>query len=130
MNQKIKKLRERFREAKTETEREAIDIEIDKLIKENQSEFEKAMFSDIENVVSELKDDRLCNKLTEILPVISVSYLAKTYFDKTPQWFYQRLNGNVVNGKQAKFTDNELNVLANALSDISDKIKQSVAFVV
>ena len=42
----------------------------------------------------------LRQKLEDILPAISISYLSKNYFKKTPQWFYQRLNGNNVNGKE------------------------------
>ncbi|GHT04862.1 hypothetical protein AGMMS49525_11700 [Bacteroidia bacterium] len=65
-----------------------------------------------------------------IISDISVSYLAKNYFNKSPQWFYQRLNGNSVNGKPAKFTPNELMKLRDSLTDISTKINQSVASVV
>jgi hypothetical protein len=69
-------------------------------------------------------------KLQHVLPVISVSYLAKNYFNRTPQWFYQRLNGNIVNGKQSAFNENELVILRNALSDISKEINRSVAFLI
>ena len=130
MEQEIEKLKRRFVNAKSEKDIEAIDKEMDELSKSDQSGFENAMLSAIQNTNKRVESEILRDKLEDILPAISVSHLAKTYFGKTPQWFYQRLNGNTVNGKQAKFTNNELHVLADALKDISKKISQSVAFVV
>jgi hypothetical protein len=40
------------------------------------------------------------------------------------------LNGNIVNGTEARFTEDELRTLSTALINLSDKIKQSVSFVV
>ena len=68
-------------------------------------------------------------KLKDILPIVSVSYLSKNYFHKSPQWFYQRLNGNIVNGKPAQFTSEELKVLQIALLDISEKLNTSASVV-
>lgn len=130
MKNKIEELKNRFINAKTDAEREAIDKEIDALVNENQTGFEEAMLSSIQETNRKVETEILRNKLEEVLPAISVSYLAKEYFHKTPQWFYQRLNGNTVNGKAARFTGNELQTLANALTDIANKISQSVAFVV
>ena len=53
---------------------------------------------------------------------VSLSYLAKKYFNKSRSWLYQRLNGNLVNGKPARFTQEELQTFNNALQDISKKI--------
>ena len=61
-------------------------------------------------------------KLEPILPYISVSALAKKYFDRSSSWFYQRLNGNVVHSKPAIFTENELKTLEYALQDIAKKL--------
>ena len=43
-------------------------------------------------------------KLDRVLDFVSMSYIAKNYFGKTRQWLYQRVNGNIVNGKSADFT--------------------------
>ena len=43
--------------------------------------------------------------MKDILPIISLLYIAKTYFGKTKEWLYQRVNGNIAKGKPAKFTD-------------------------
>ena len=130
MEQKIEELKKRFVNAKSEKEIEAIDKEMDTLSKDDQSGFEKAMMMSIKETNKRVESEVLRTKLETVLPAISVSHLAKEYFGKTPQWFYQRLNGNTVNGKQAKFTNKELHLLADALNDISKKISQSVAFVV
>ena len=61
-------------------------------------------------------------KLHEATQIVSLSYLSKTYFKKSRQWFSQRLNNNIVNGNPAKFTEEELNILDFALKDISKKI--------
>jgi hypothetical protein len=84
------------------------------------------MLDSIKETTDRLKEDRLRKRLEPTLSAISVSYLAKNYFGKTPQWFYQRLNGNIVNGTEAKFTEDELKTLSGAIIDLSDKLKQSV----
>ena len=40
----------------------------------------------------------------------------------TKEWLYQRINGNVVNGKPAQFTEEEKKTLNFALKDIADKL--------
>jgi hypothetical protein len=61
-------------------------------------------------------------QLKDVSEIVSLSYIADKYFNKTRQWLYQRINGNLVNGKASKFTDDELNKFQYALKDISKKI--------
>ena len=61
-------------------------------------------------------------QLGEIAEVLSLSYVARHYFNRSRQWLNQRINGSVVNGKPAKFTDDQLKIFNNALHDISKKI--------
>jgi hypothetical protein len=61
-------------------------------------------------------------KLEPVLPAISISHLTKTYFKKSPNWFYQRMNGNRVNGKTAKFSPEDIETLNFAIHDISKKL--------
>lgn len=61
-------------------------------------------------------------KLAGIQDIISLSYIAKHYFNKDKSWLYQRINGTVVNGKLAAFTDQELALFSDALRDIGSKI--------
>lgn len=51
--------------------------------------------------------------------MINLSYIAKQYFNRDRTWLYQRINGAIVNGKPAAFTQQELKVLADALHEIS-----------
>jgi hypothetical protein len=61
---------------------------------------------------------------------ISMTYIAKTYFGKSAAWLYQRVNGNLVNGKVAQFTDKERERFAEALRDLSRRLEHTAqAFV-
>lgn len=61
-------------------------------------------------------------KLGELPDICNMGYIAQRYFGKTRQWLYQRLNGNLVNGKPAQFTQEEIKILNEALQDIGQKI--------
>ncbi|MDE7414211.1 MAG: DUF5053 domain-containing protein [Muribaculaceae bacterium] len=70
---------------------------------------------------------------TDLLKVLNCSYISKRFFGKSRYWFSQKLNHNVVNGKTANFTKEELEILSSALQTISleidllvDKIKDSI----
>lgn len=125
MKAKIEALKEKYIQANTEEEFDAIRDDIRRLCDEDAGSVAEAALESIKETNSELLRERL----QDILPIVSVSYLAKTYFRKSPQWFYQRLNGNAVNGKTAQFTTDELKVLHEALLDISSKINASASVV-
>ena len=57
-----------------------------------------------------------------MLEIIPLSYIARVYFGKSKQWLYQRVNGYTINGKQAKFSDDQLHTFNNALKDIGQKL--------
>jgi predicted outer membrane protein len=120
----IKALKIRARTANRK-ELEAIDLEMDRLALENPKAFSEAMLAAANQTSVALDKLILKDKLEKILPIISVSYLSKNYFKKTPQWFYQRLNGNLVNGKEARFTVSEVQILSNALKEIGQKLSTS-----
>jgi len=61
-------------------------------------------------------------QLMKVSKIISMSYIAETYFHKTRQWLYKKINGNIVNGKPAKFTDSEIHTLNFAIQDISKQL--------
>lgn len=115
-------LREKYVKAKTEKERGKIYDEMVSLIGENQKDF-NAFYEETVLVLKEkVKSATIKQKLAPVLPMISTSYIAKHYFDKTSSWFSQRLNGSKVNGKQVAFTDEEIMRIEEALSDISRKL--------
>ncbi|NDW10687.1 DUF5053 domain-containing protein [Dysgonomonas sp. 520] len=102
---------------------------------EEKAEFEKYLFEKHSNlsadeamenlqVISDRIDElTIKQKLEPILPYISLSTVAKEYFGKSRNWLYQKVNGNIVNGKPAKFTDAELDTLKFAIKDIEKKLQ-------
>ncbi|MGN6491757.1 MAG: DUF5053 domain-containing protein [Agriterribacter sp.] len=61
-------------------------------------------------------------QLKEVSKIVSISYIASKYFGQKKEWLYQRINGNIVNGKPATFTEAQKKQLNAALKDISKKI--------
>lgn len=121
MFEKVKNLRNQFRNA-TEEEKEKIQLELDKLQDEDADAFAEAMLACMKDTNKELSDFIMREQLNEILPYISISAIAKNYFGKSKEWFYQKMNGNIVNGKPAKFTAEEIQKLNFALQDLSEKL--------
>lgn len=64
--------------------------------------------------------------LGELYDVLSFSYIAQNYFQKDRSWLAQRVNGNLVNGKPCAFTDDELEILKLALTDIKNKLSETI----
>jgi len=64
----------------------------------------------------------MAERLGEITKMVSMAYIAKTYFNKSRSWLAQKLNGNIVNGKPSQFTDDEIKTLRFALNDMSSKL--------
>ena len=127
---------ERFKTLSTKEERDAFKKEIQakyNALPEAQKEaYKKATESGLKATVDACNDfiERaektiLRDKLGELPEAISFSYIAKKYFGKSRNWLYQRINGNIVNGKKARFTDNELQTFLNALKDVSEMIHQT-----
>lgn len=112
-----------------EVRRAEIDKEISALLDSMNDNDDQALlqgvkedFEHIHKDLEEVRQELLRGKMREVLPAISVSYIARKYFGKSASWFYQRLNGNKVNGKEAAFTPNELSTLSAALNDIGKKL--------
>lgn len=87
--------------------------------KETLNAFFDAGITELENDVRELT---LKKQLADVSEMVSLSYIAKKYFNKSRGWLYQRINGNIVRNKPAKFTDAELSTLQFALKDIGNKL--------
>jgi hypothetical protein len=92
---------------------------IDKFIRSGLNE----MTSDLKEFNKEMN---LRRQLEEVSQIISLSYVAKNYFHRTRSWLHQRIGGQKVNGKPAKFTPDEINILNHALQDIGKKIGSTV----
>ena len=63
-------------------------------------------------------------KLRDILAEVSYGQLCMQYFHKTPSWLYNKINRNIVNGKECEFTEEELAQLKGALCDLSSRIRK------
>ena len=73
-------------------------------------------------IKSTVNDLQIRMQLENVIDILPLSYISKRYFNKTRQWLYQRINGNSVNGKSAKFTEPEIETFNYALQDISKRI--------
>ena len=108
--------------ATTDAEREEIRKEMRKLCDVDAPGLAAAALESIKATNAEVAELLLREQLKDILPAVSLAYVAKTYFNKTRQWLYQRINGTLVNGKPAKFTPEEITTLNNALRDIANRL--------
>jgi len=87
--------------------------------------FTEATEKGLKAIKSELQDVKLALELGDVANALSLSYIAKEYFGKSKTWLYQRLNGNKVNGKPARFTEDERKRFAAALLDLSKRINET-----
>jgi len=122
MIEKINQLKEAFCNAKNNSERNAVDIQMKELINEDPEKFADAMIASAKETADRATQLAMKQKLKDVIPAISLVYIAKTYFDKTDAWLYQRINGNIVNGKPAAFTPKEMATMKFALNDLSNKL--------
>lgn len=122
MKEKLEELRKRFHQAKTDSQIQAIQQEMQKLLDENSDDFANSMLEIATKIADDTDELLLRDKLKEVSKIVSISYIAKEYFGKSRAWLHQRLNGNIVNGKPASLNDEERNTLNFALQDITKKI--------
>lgn len=70
-----------------------------------------------------VQEQRMAERLGEITDMVSMAYIAKTYFKKSRSWLAHKLNGNIVNGKPSQFTEEELKTLRFVLNDMASKLR-------
>jgi hypothetical protein len=71
----------------------------------------------------------LRDKLGKLADYISFSRIARDYFGKSSSWLYHRLKGTLINGKPARFTEEQKKKLVEAFTDLSkDFEKASMMF--
>lgn len=70
-----------------------------------------------------VQEQRMAERLGEITDMVSMAYIAKTYFKRSRSWLAHKLNGNIVNGKPSQFTEEELKTLRFALNDMASKLR-------
>lgn len=74
--------------------------------------------SHLDNIEKSLQEYTLRERMGDMADVINLAYIARHYFGKTRQWLYQRLKGQIVNGKPAAFTSSEEETFEKALNEI------------
>lgn len=58
----------------------------------------------------------------ELNGIINTAALARQYFNRSPAWLSQRVNGNTVFGHKAGFRENEYRQLSDAFRDIARRL--------
>ena len=118
---------EAFKKLSTPEEKEAF-LKARKARFEAKSEEDRADYiqkseEGLKATIDRAEEILLIAQLGDLASALSLSYIAKKYFNRSKSWLYQRLNGYKVNGKPAQFTPAERKLLAEALLDISRQAK-------
>ena len=74
--------------------------------------------SHLDNIENSIEAYTLHERMGALTEVVNLAYIARRYFGKTRQWLYQRLKGQLVNGKPATFTESEEAIFLKALHEI------------
>ena len=109
---------------RTDKEQEDFNRLIESKYKNMTPEEIEASIQDVGSRVDELKS---LVGLGDVTKIVSITYIAETYFNKSRSWLGHRINGNIINGKPARFSPDELVTLKRALEDISDKMREASA---
>ncbi|MFY8186847.1 MAG: DUF5053 domain-containing protein [Flavobacterium sp.] len=64
-------------------------------------------------------------QLDDIILDVSWPDIAKNHFGKSTSWIYNKLNGRDGNGGHGEFNEQEIEILRNALFELSDRIRKS-----
>lgn len=115
-------LKERYINASNEREKEQVISEIRSACNEDADAVIEIAVEQIKESHAEIDAYLVRKQMEHILPCISLAYIAETYFKKSRHWLYQRVNGLLVNGKPARFTQQEMETLNFALRDIGERL--------
>ena len=119
---KFENLKELDISSKSKAQRAKINLELEQLADSDPKGFESAVMASARKTLEDAKALKVKEQLSQISDIISMSYIAKNYFNKSKSWLSQRVNELDVNGKPAKFTQEEISTLNFAFDDISKKI--------
>jgi len=119
--ERFERLKELEFNARSNKERAKIQKEFDQLATEDPDGFESAFIESARSTLYKAKRLKIKEQMHEVSEIVSMSYIAKNYFNKTKSWLSQRINELNVNGKPAQFTPEELEILNAAFQDISKK---------
>lgn len=111
-----------FRATTSKERKDEITKELQNLMATGGVEASEALEESFEALEQQVNEVWTKQSFGFVFDALSVTYIARTYFGKTRPWLSQKLNGNLVNGKPAQFTDSERKQLKNALADIGKRI--------
>jgi len=120
--EKMDLLKSRYMNAKNEEEKEDVRKEIAELCDEDAMKVASVATEQIQESIDEINGIIIRRQLEDILQFMSLAYIAKQYFGKSRQWLYQRVNGTIVNGKPARFTNHEIDILNAAIQDMGNRL--------
>ncbi|MDR1729831.1 MAG: DUF5053 domain-containing protein [Prevotellaceae bacterium] len=120
--EKFEDLKMRDINAKSDAERDKLEIEFEKLANEAPKGFQKAVMESAKKPLEDAKELKVKEQLEKVSDMISMAYIARVYFNKSKSWLSQRINEFDVNGKPAKFLPEEVETLNFAIQDISNKL--------
>ena len=122
MKDKVFKLKKNLQDAKNDDERDKVESQLQELCTEDPDAFADAFLAFARDTADRAEELVIKQKLKNIMPAISMSYISKNYFKKSENWIYQRLNGNIINGKKVSFTHDEIGTFKLALNDLSKQL--------
>lgn len=76
----------------------------------------------LDSVEKSIASYTMHERLGALTEAVNLAYIARHYFGKSRQWLYQRLKGQNVNGKPAKFTEEEEATFLKALEEIGGQL--------
>lgn len=76
----------------------------------------------LDSVKRNVEEYKIKEKMGDLADAINFAYIARKYFGKSRSWLYQRIKGNLVNGKPAKFSPQEEEKFYAALNDIRTQL--------
>jgi hypothetical protein len=120
--EKFEQLKNLDIQAKSDIERDRIGVDLERMYEEDPEGFEQVVKESMQQTLREARELRVKEQLAQVSEIISMSYIAKTYFNKSKSWLSQRINELDVNGKPAQFMPEEIDTLNFAFKDISKKI--------
>ena len=123
IKERFHRLKDEWKAAKDEETRKQVNELIQALYDEAPEEFERIFYEGFMETVERVRTYRVQDALEPIAPMINMGYVTEHYFHRSRGWFSQRINGAIVNGKPATFTKEEIDILADALRDISKKLE-------
>lgn len=122
MREKIQALAKRNREARNQEEKDEVKKEMEELKATDPKAFIEALESLIRSTAKDYRESTMADRMGEVTKMVSMAYVARTYFGKSRSWLAHKLHGDTVNGKPSQFTDGERLTLKHAFADMSTKL--------